>query len=181
MNSLWFRVRPSTADDTEAIARVQIASWRSTYTGIVSDTFLDHLEQHLDERVESRQQRFNNPNMAIFVLVSPGNHVVGFIDVGPNRDDDVHYDAELYAIYLLKGWQRLGGGRQLVEAATHWLITHHYQALKVWALKENPFRRFYEKLGGSQLSERSITLGTQTFDEVSYGWENLHHLISFLA
>lgn len=177
-SSFPYHIRPARADDAEATARVQIASWRSTYSGLIAEAFLDHLEQQLDERIQARERRFNNPDIMTFVMASSQDYVGGFIDVGANRDKDADYDAELYAIYLLKGWQGFHGGQCLVKTAVQWLIMHHYQTLKVWAFQQNPFRRFYEKLGGILIDERSVTLGTQELREVAYGWPNLDGLIS---
>jgi hypothetical protein len=41
-------------------------------------------------------------------------------------------------------------------------------------LATNPFRRFYEKLGGRLILEKPIERGGQPFMEVAYGWNDLN-------
>lgn len=43
-----------------------------------------------------------------------------------------------------------------------------FNELKVWALKENKFRRFYEKQNGALSGEKTIKLGEQELCEVLY-------------
>ena len=40
-------------------------------------------------------------------------------------------------------------------------------------LAENPSRRFYEALGGQELSRQDITIGGATLVEVAYGWKDI--------
>lgn len=43
--------------------------------------------------------------------------------------------------------------------------------LKIWALKDNKYRKFYEKQGGILAGEKTITIGEQQLGEVLYRWE----------
>jgi len=43
----------------------------------------------------------------------------------------------------------------------------------VWVLAENPFRNFYEALGGKLIREQTIERWGQEFIEVAYGWNDL--------
>ena len=38
-------------------------------------------------------------------------------------------------------------------------------------------RRFYERLGGRPVGERTSTVGVQRLDEVAYGWDELGALL----
>ena len=46
-------------------------------------------------------------------------------------------------------------------------------SMAVWVLALNPFRRFYEALGGEPISEQTIERGGQSFLEVAYGWSDV--------
>jgi hypothetical protein len=47
----------------------------------------------------------------------------------------------------------------------------------IWVLRDNaPARHFYEKLGGRYVRAQSITIGSATLEEVSYGWPTLDAL-----
>jgi hypothetical protein len=41
--------------------------------------------------------------------------------------------------------------------------------MAVWVLALNPFRKFYEALGGEPISEQTIERGGQSFLAVAYG------------
>ena len=46
----------------------------------------------------------------------------------------------------------------------------------VWVLEKNPFRAFYEALGGRQIYEKEVTFGEARLVEVAYGWQNISRL-----
>lgn len=47
----------------------------------------------------------------------------------------------------------------------------------VWVLAENPFRRFYEALGGQYVRTEQFELGGAMLDEVAYGWRDIRTLL----
>ncbi len=49
--------------------------------------------------------------------------------------------------------------------------------MTVWVLADNPFRRFYERLGGKLFCEKEIEIGEQKLLEVAYGWDDLGALL----
>jgi len=176
--SLSFRIRVAEPEDAEPIARVHMASWRETYRHLLPAEFFDEFfDQQLDHRVESRVARLLRPEVRNFVATTPGDRVVGFIDGGPNRVGRTCYPKELYALYLLKGWQRRGIGRALVQALVDAFVLEEAYGMEVWVLKDNSARRFYERLGGTYLKTTSITIGATILDECAYGWDDIRLLL----
>ena len=167
------RIRRARKDDAEAIARVHVESWRSSYRDIIAADYLASLsfENHAQRWHEIL--RTQNPKSYTFVAQNKDGHIVGFISCGPQRDLNVDYEAELYAIYLLKSAQRLGLGRRLAQAATGQLFRDGFKNILVWVLENNPSRKFYEALGGQYVTEKAIILGDQNLTEVAYGWLDL--------
>jgi hypothetical protein len=47
----------------------------------------------------------------------------------------------------------------------------------VWVLVKNPSKLFYEKLGGTEISERQIEIAGTLLDEVAYGWHDIKVII----
>ncbi len=45
--------------------------------------------------------------------------------------------------------------------------------MAVWVLALNPFKKFYEALGGQVIAEQQIERGGQSFTEIAYGWKDL--------
>jgi GNAT superfamily N-acetyltransferase len=168
------RVRRATPDDAAAIAEVQVASWRTTYRGMIADDYLDRLS------VATRTQRWgeilrNTPRIA-FVAEREDGTAVGFADGGPNRTTNPPFDAfsaELDAIYLLAPHQRGGIGRRLVGAIAGALLELGHTSMLVWVLEKNPARGFYEALGGRFVGAAEIGIDGVKYPDVAYGWDDL--------
>lgn len=165
-------LRPANPADAAGFARVGVETWRTAYKDIVADEILARLS------VESGRQRWlerlEAPQPKSFTwLVEVAGEVVGFSSGGAERDGDSLYNGEIYALYVLQGYQKMGLGRRLVEAGVQLLLANGMTNMLIWVLRENPFRRFYEALGGKYLREREIDIRGQNLPEVAYGWDDL--------
>jgi ribosomal protein S18 acetylase RimI-like enzyme len=166
-------VREAQLADAEAIARVHVASWRTTYRGIVPDDYLERLS--VDQRIEMWQGALDDRQrtVEVFVAQDDADRVVGFSSCGPNRDYDRNYDGELFAVYLLQSYQGRGLGRQLVRNAARRLADSGFRAMMLWVLAANPARAFYSALSGQELRTKSVEIGGVPLEEVAYGWPDL--------
>src|ERR1700687_4035722 len=115
MDRLWTQmVRPATLDDARDIANVHVASWRTTYRGMLPDDFLASLsEEHYAERWK---RVINEGSSRVFVVDEPAGETVGFASGGRERAGEGTFAGELYAIYVLDSAQGRGHGRELVRA-----------------------------------------------------------------
>lgn len=168
-------VRKALPADASGIARVHVDSWRTTYRGIIPDSVLDNLS--VEKRENHWKQDLRQGKNWTFVAENTEGEIVGFACSGPERTQAYGYDGELYAIYLLREYQRQGIGRRLVRSAAQALVANGSRSLLVWVLAENPSRRFYEALGGEKVAEKPVTIGEATLQEIAYGWKNLGVLI----
>jgi GNAT superfamily N-acetyltransferase len=87
-------------------------------------------------------------------------------------------DGELHAIYVAERYQGQGLGRALVASVAADLLGSGANSMLVWVLAGNPFRAFYERLGGVPLAERRVELGGAVLAEVAFGWSNVASLAS---
>ena len=169
---LWMEmVRPAELGDAAEIARVHVASWRSSYRGLLTDDFLAALsEEHYADRW---RRMINEGTSRVFVAEEDGG-VVAFASGGRERAGEAGFDGELYAIYVLAEAQRRGHGRELVRAVADALREMKLRDMIVWVLRDNGGARdFYQRLGGRYVRSQPITIGSATLDEVSYGWRSL--------
>ena len=141
------RVREATVDDATEIARVHVASWQSSYRGIIPQAALNSLS------IETRSQRWAQLVLAgkskTFVLEDNGK-IVGFINCGPARDEDQDpiTVGEIPALYLFDSRQGKGFGRLLFEKACEHLIANNHVSLALWVLQGNSKAiGFYEAMG----------------------------------
>lgn len=172
-------IRRAKPADAAGIAQVHIASWRSSYTGIIPDHYLDTLD--VDDREQVWRQRLEDPGHkpSVFVAETEPGKVVGFGAVGSEVDGTPGFDAELYALYLHQSVQRQGIGRELFTTCARHAANEGHQSLLVWALvQNNPARAFYEMMGGRIIAEKIISIGGTELLEVSYGWPDIHTLFS---
>lgn len=130
-------VRAATIDDAEAIARVQIESWRAAYPHLFSEEQLAGIS--LPERTENWRQW---PSLVADV----DGDIVGFVAVGPAHDADA--EGELWAIYVRPDRWGTGVGRALIEAGEARLRELGHTSAVLWVFEDNPrARRFYEAAG----------------------------------
>jgi GNAT superfamily N-acetyltransferase len=169
-----FTIRPASIEDAADIAHVQVQTWKTTYAGIVPDTFLESLS--IDARTKSWEEQLNSGTTLMFVAEDPTG-VFGFASGGKSRDILGGYDAELYAIYLLEQKQRQGVGKCLVQRLTEALRANGFQGMMVWVLAKNPAVGFYARLGASEIAEKQIEIGGMKLKEVALGWTNLADLL----
>lgn len=171
-------IRPATAADLPALAHVQVTSWRDTYRSIVADSFLAAMseESSLARFVPLHGQALENG--ALWLVAEDGaGQVLGFAFGGPEREGSAGYSAEVYAIYLLPGAQRQGLGRALLRALARGLAARGHVSILVWVLSDNPACHFYEAMGGTLISESTISVGQQTLASRAYGWRPIQSLL----
>lgn len=169
-------IREASAEDAPGIARVHVDSWRTAYKGIVADDFLANLSYESREK-KWREKITEKESAAHCFVAEDQNEIIGFAIGGKERDNDPLYLGELHAIYLLATHQRHGMGKQLVQAVTTALVAQGYRTMLVWVLAENPARKFYEKMGGVYVREKTAEIGQQTLSEVAYGWRDITMLL----
>jgi ribosomal protein S18 acetylase RimI-like enzyme len=164
-------VRAAVIDDAPAIARVHVASWRSTYRALLPGDFLDSLTE---ASYTDRWRRVIGDGSNRVYVVEADGVAVGFASGGRERAGETGFTGELYAIYVLEGFQRRGYGRELVRAVVAGLRGMGFDDMIIWVLRDNmAARMFYERLGGVFVRAQPITFGSATLEEVSYGWPHL--------
>lgn len=170
------RIRPAAPEDAAAVAQIHVDGWRTTYRGVVPDAYLDALSQ--EKYAQNWLGRFTNPEGGQFTLVADDEtgRIVGFASGGPERTGDPEFKGELYAIYVPADVQGRGIGGLLLRAFAAGLAGHGLSTMLIWALKDNPWRRFYEKQGGRLVRARRIEIGGAKLPEFGYGWPSLSAL-----
>ncbi len=168
-----YTIRIASCEGARSIGEVHVASWLTTYRGIVADEFLDRATA--DERAELWQRLLcvESPRSFIYVAVVDGQ-IVGFAGGGPGRDSDPDFSSELYTLYLLQAQQRAGIGRALLTAVANRLVQEGHTNMLIWVLAQNPAVRFYEACGGVLARRKMIAWGGKDLEELGYGWSNLN-------
>ena len=169
-------IRPAEAKDAKGIAYVHVTAWQETYRGLMPDSVLDTLS--VERRARQWKETLEDPsNLYHPTLVAEFERkIIGFANFGQEREGDPEYTGELFAIYILNVYQRQGIGRKLVQKAAQSLLALQWMSMLVWVLSDNPYQKFYERLGGVYLREKSIPIGDTLLTEKAYGWKDIRPL-----
>jgi ribosomal protein S18 acetylase RimI-like enzyme len=141
-------IRAATVDDAEAIAEVNVASWRWAYDGLLPASTLDALS--VDARADEWRSMIAAPVCDVSVATTDEGTVVGFANIGATRDDDDDATGELFALYVRPETAGTGVGRQLLRHAESLWREAGFTRATLWVLETNERgRRFYERHGWS--------------------------------
>ena len=164
-------IRDAKPEDAAAIAEVHVASWRTTYPGIMPQEHLDALSVAEYEHLWWGRLRFAGLNKPLVSVVeTEAGQVVGFVSGGAERSGDADYSGEIYALYFLHSFQKQGIGRKLVQTMARRLDAVGYRTLLIWVNAHNSACRFYEALGGIAARTGQREIQGITYDDIGYGW-----------
>ncbi|HUZ74973.1 MAG TPA: N-acetyltransferase [Stellaceae bacterium] len=164
-------VRPGRLVDAEAIARIEVETWRSTYAGMLPDRVLLNMSERRQTASWASFLRHRPDDTR--VACNAKGAIVGFGNCGAQRDSNVDYGGEVYTLYVTPDAQGQGTGRQILLALFARLVATGYSSALVWVVRANPARYFYERIGSKQVMYRPIPVAGQPVDAVAYGWRDL--------
>ena len=164
-------VRPARAGDAASLARIQVASWRRGFTGIVPPALLAELTSEEAEQVwrdRWREAITNPPTSRHRVLAAvdggPSREVAGFASAGPATDADrwPGTDGEVYELRIYPERTGQGHGSRLLHAVADTLIEGGFHTVSIWALEaDTALRRFLEASGWAADGARAeLDVGT---------------------
>lgn len=164
-------IRAADVDDAPAIAKVHVETWRSAYTGIIPQNYLDGMTAENRTLAWVRLLQRREPGYTTLVSEDHDQRIIGFVSGGPVRHREPRYQAEISSLYVQRSHQGGKHGRRLFLAAANRLAQHGLKGLFVWVLADNPARRFYEALGGEVVAETTRAFAGKPLKELGYGWK----------
>ncbi len=168
-------IRPAAIEDAEAIAKVHVAAWLTTYRGGLMPT--DVLErQFVASRLTWWEATLREPHADDAIVAEEQREIV-LCFICPERENDPVYGGELYAIYVLHEHQRKGIERLLIGRTAACLLSRGLNSMLLWLLSANPARQFYEILGAQYLRDRLIEISGAVMQDSAYGWLDIHRPI----
>jgi L-amino acid N-acyltransferase YncA len=164
-------IRKASVEDAAGIAHVHVASWKTTYAGIMPDEVLQNLDVQERGKMWTSILTTHKDRNSTYVATTEEGTVIGFASGGKAQSDTFGADAELYAIYLLEERQGKGVGRELFLHVVAELQEKQYESMVTWVVKDNPAVKFYESFGPELLMEEYVEDLHVT--EVAYIWRDL--------
>jgi len=166
-------LRKAKPEDADAIARIHIETWRTTYAGMLPDDMLVKMSEERQARLWRRMIR-EGETVMVAELRQAG--VIGFGSYGPNRSGRDGFTGEVYTLYVHPDYQGVGVGGGMLRSLFRALVREGHDTALIWVLAENPARFFYEAMGGRRIGERSVQMWGAGHHELAYGWDSIHAL-----
>jgi GNAT superfamily N-acetyltransferase len=168
-------IRPVTPADVTAVTRLQIASWRAAYAGIIPAGYLAAMSAA--ERERRHLARVNDPEpRAAYLLAERDGVVVGMANIGPTRDGDLDADVtgEIRAMYVVPEAWSSGVGAALMRTSLARLRAAGFARATLWVLERNSRARvFYERWGFTADGTRRVEDLGAPVGEVRYATESV--------
>ncbi|MBV9824810.1 MAG: GNAT family N-acetyltransferase [Alphaproteobacteria bacterium] len=173
-----FHVRVARPGDAARIARLDVDTWRATYAGILTNSFLVALSAPRRElgwaTVIEREPR------DVRVATDAQGTVIGFGSCGRSRDR-AEFAGEVFTLYIGQDWQNLGIGRQLLLSLFERLVDQGCGSAIIWVLRDNPNRYFYQRLGGQEVRRKKFPVGGSQVEATGYAWRDLPRFLETTA
>ncbi|GAA0261731.1 GNAT family N-acetyltransferase [Cryptosporangium japonicum] len=157
-------VRPARPEDAEAVARIQLETWRTAYARVIPESVLAELGAD-EVAAQWRSAVVEPPTPRHHVLVATeGDATVGFAAAGPATVEDLvgpgytsedhgegEWDATTLAVSTLlvePRWGRRGHGSRLLAAVADVARENGFTRAVAWALDaDQATRNFLESAG----------------------------------
>jgi ribosomal protein S18 acetylase RimI-like enzyme len=153
-----FTIRKATADDVSELAALHVTTFNETHgPGPTLE-----LRQWQWEKAFQDKDR----DWFCFVVQDENGKLVGFAKGQRYDHSDIPgYSGELNKIYLLRQYQKLGLGRQLIRSVADEFQRRGISSMLLFGDAASPSNGFYEKMGGEKLFAKNGEF------HGGYGWK----------
>ena len=151
-------------EDALAISIINAFTWKTRYTGIVSDSIINERMKNVYQNANKYKER----------IIEDGQYIVAKVDgvvVGFSLfDKSEKYDGlgELYALYLLECFNGYGIGKMLFEKTKEQLQNMGYDKFVCNCLTKNPTMEFYAHMGGEKINEFLSDIHGEKYSETTF-------------
>lgn len=142
-------IRKVNPNDAYGVEYVSAHSWKETYSGLISDEYLDNRVKKIDNKDEERINKTRTflETAKNYYVAEYDNKIVGLLSVREAIDEYPEY-GHLGAIYVLKDYQGYGIGKELFKKGIEDLIEMGYSKMQLECMKGNNTINFYKKYEG---------------------------------
>lgn len=149
-------VRPAQPAEAEAIARLQLESWRVAYRRLLPARVIDQLDPAwMARRWRAAIGEPPSPRHAVLVAIEQATevHLVGFVAAGPADEQAAAPDepappdpattAAITDLLVSPAWGRRGHGSRLLAACVDQWREQRFTTAVAWAFEEDPATRSF--------------------------------------
>lgn len=126
-------IRPIIDNNIQAIAKIYTENWKTTYQGILPDSFLKSITyEHSKEKWLSY---IHTDKQGAFVAVDENDMIIGFAAYKPY--DDLKKCLLLDSLHILQSVQGGGIGKQLIFTIGKYAYNNGYEKMSICIVKGN--------------------------------------------
>ncbi|MBS1731353.1 MAG: GNAT family N-acetyltransferase [Bacteroidetes bacterium] len=161
-----FTIREATTADVSALASLHVTTFNETHGSFDAPTIATRNWQWQNILQNKNESWF------CFVIEKESEGLIGFAK-GQfyNHADHPEFAGELNKIYLLRKYQKLGLGRQIVCKVANEFIHRGITSMLLFGDANNSSNKFYEQMGAERLFAKNGEF------HGGYGWRNLQNLL----
>ncbi len=151
-------IREWKLDDLTAVRHILITTWLDAYASFVPEADLRfYHEQHYKHA--ALEKLYHTRGVTGFVA-EVRHAVVAFVRTQMNDEDGRFYVSSLY---VLPGYQGMGLGTKLMEAAEQCALTHRADEVWLGVMSQNlPALKWYRGMGFQFVEEQPFAMGQTT-------------------
>ena len=149
-------VRAARSSDADGLARVQVASWRAAFAGLVPDaviaelTSADAAGQFAEQWRDAISAPPTSKHRVHVAVEKPGEpEILGFAAAGPATDEDLWpgTDGELYELHVAPSVADAGHDQRLLHAVADTFAEDGFSTGYTWALSGDAARLAFLEIG----------------------------------
>ena len=160
-------IRNIKKEDIPQVVDVLISAWQTAYKGIIDDEYIYSMSR--EEFIERRNKDYNQNG---FIVVESNNEILAFaryVDNNSFSPEEFPIDCEITALYTKPDLKGKGLGTKMFNYILNEFKKLNKSKMIIWCLKENyPSRKFYEKMGGIIIGEKTINIRNKDYIEVGF-------------
>ena len=163
-------IRKATQKDCSTIAKIRIDNWKTTYKGLLPQSFLDELDYEKETNYWLNYPKSEVSN--VFVATNKNDNILGF--VGIKAFDKENTIGEIYALHTSQAFRGKGAGKALIYHSAQLFKTQDINEMRLWVVVgNNNAIAIYEHLGAKIYTERTEIINSTDVPEIGMKWNNL--------
>lgn len=169
--------------DSASIARILAQGWQQAYGGFMPKEELGPRTDpaHRETEIQNWLSTEFNYREEMLLVAEVDGQVLGFIAARLGDKDGLGAASKIPLLYVDPDMQRAGFGRRLLLEAASWLESHAPGPVVISAFEQNPFRHFYNAIGGQEAKRIMVKVEKQEWPAILYLWSSLQALREGIA
>ncbi|MFK7946546.1 MAG: N-acetyltransferase family protein [Saprospiraceae bacterium] len=161
-------IRKASKQDLSTIAKIRIDNWRTTYKGLLPQSFLDDLDYA--KEAANWLKFIQTDNCLLYVAIDDNGEILGFIGNKILVTEDSKM-GEIYALHTDEKHRGKGVGKALIHFSIKLFKAENINQMYLWVVVGNTNAiEIYEHLGATIYTERVEVINEVDVPEIGMKW-----------